>query len=82
MILWIACGKDSSKVPAGRDEKSGPTANAGEDQTIEEGILVHLEGKGISPSGRPLTHQWQIINTEIKLNIENANILNASFSAP
>lgn len=58
-----------------------PTANAGADQTVEDGITVNLVGQATGPIGAPLTYQWtQTTGTPVTL--ANSNTLSASFTAP
>ena len=44
-------------------ENSGPTANAGSDQTVATGSIVALDGSGSSdPDGNPLTFAWSFLS--------------------
>jgi uncharacterized protein (TIGR03382 family) len=58
-----------------------PVANAGADQTVEEGVTVTLSGSGTDPDGDTLTYAWtQTAGASVTLN--GANTATASFTAP
>lgn len=58
-----------------------PTANAGADQTVEDGISVTLTGQATGPVGATLTYMWtQTSGTPVTL--ANANTPSASFTVP
>lgn len=58
-----------------------PTAYAGADQTVEDGITVMLMGQATGPAGVPLTYQWtQTAGTPVTL--ANSNSLSPSFTSP
>jgi hypothetical protein len=58
-----------------------PAANAGPDQTINELLVVSLNGSGTDPEGGVLTYLWsQISGPAVTLSANN--IANPTFSAP
>jgi Tol biopolymer transport system component len=58
-----------------------PTANAGSDQTVNEGTNVDLAGSGTDPDGDTLTYAWtQTAGTSITLS--DASSATPSFTAP
>jgi lysophospholipase L1-like esterase len=59
-----------------------PTANAGPDQTVNQGVAVQLNGTASSDSeSSPLTYQWtQTAGPTVTLS--NANTATAGFTAP
>ncbi|MDL1979497.1 MAG: PKD domain-containing protein [Deltaproteobacteria bacterium] len=58
-----------------------PTSNAGDDQTVDEGTPVGLNGSGSDPDGNPLTYEWsQVAGPAVSLSDSSA--LNPSFTAP
>ena len=58
-----------------------PTANAGADQTVEDGITVTLTGQASGPMGLPLSYQWtQTSGTPVTL--ADSTSLTASFKSP
>ncbi|TAK07194.1 MAG: hypothetical protein EPO39_07115 [Candidatus Manganitrophaceae bacterium] len=54
-----------------KDNTPPVIADAGADQTVNEGALVQLDGSGSSaPSGNPLTYRWeQIAGPSVSLNL-------------
>ena len=58
-----------------------PIADAGPDQTVNEGDSVGLSGSASDPDGDPLTHGWsQIVGPPVTL--AGATTLTPSFTAP
>ena len=58
-----------------------PTADAGPDETVTEGAVVHLKGKGTDTDGKVVEYLWrQVAGPTVKLS--NANKKNAKFTAP
>ncbi|MBI4743244.1 MAG: hypothetical protein HY776_00160, partial [Actinobacteria bacterium] len=58
-----------------------PTANAGVDQTVNEGTTVNLSGSGTDSDGDTLSYNWtQTQGPSVTLN--NPNIAAPSFTAP
>lgn len=58
-----------------------PTANAGIDQTVEEGEIVNLSGSGTDADGNIAAYSWEQIGG-LSVAITNAGMANASFAAP
>jgi VCBS repeat-containing protein len=58
-----------------------PTANAGPDQTVNQGVLVQLTGSGTDPEGSTLIYQWtQTAGPSVVLS--NATTATPSFTSP
>jgi K319-like protein/Kelch motif protein len=59
-----------------------PIAKVGADQTVNEGVLVTLDGSGSSdPNGKPLTYTWtQVAGPTVVLNL--ADPIHPTFTAP
>ena len=58
-----------------------PTADAGPDQTPNEGTTVHLSGSGTDPDGNPLTFAWSHVSGPA-VTLSDPTDLNATFTAP
>ncbi len=57
-----------------------PVANAGEDQIVEEGTIVQLDGSNsFDPDGDELTFLW---SAPPEIELSNPNIINPTFIAP
>ncbi|MDO8414489.1 MAG: hypothetical protein Q7S51_11955, partial [Gallionellaceae bacterium] len=58
-----------------------PTADAGTDQTVDEGTSVQLSGSGTDPNGSTVSYNWtQTAGTTVTLN--GATTATPSFTAP
>jgi endo-1,4-beta-xylanase len=58
-----------------------PTADAGPDQAVSEGAVVHLKGKGTDTDGKVVAYQWRQVSGPT-VQITHANKKNAKFTAP
>ncbi len=58
-----------------------PTANAGNDQSVNEGDTVHLSGSGTDPDNSPLTFLWTQFSGP-PVTLSNPTDPNATFTAP
>ena len=62
-------------------EDPQPIANAGDDQTVNEGELVSLQGSGMAPQGVTLNYQWtQVAGPGVTLS--DTNSPSPTFTAP
>ncbi|WP_148273412.1 PKD domain-containing protein [Stigmatella aurantiaca] len=61
-----------------------PTANAGEDQTVNAGDTVTLKGSASDPDGDALTYAWSVLNPPegIVIELTGATTATPSFKAP
>ena len=67
------------EVSAGGNQP--PTANAGADQSVDEGMTVNLPGSGTDPDGTIASYSWiQTVGPTVTLS--NANTAMAGFTAP
>jgi hypothetical protein len=68
-------------IPPPPPPNQAPTANAGVDQTVDEGATVSLSGTGTDSDGNIEAYNWQQISG-LGVMITNAGMANASFTAP
>jgi hypothetical protein len=78
-----ACGGGggSSGGAAAPQPNQAPTTNAGADQSVDEGVAVNLSGTGADSDGTIASYGWQQDSGTVVV-ITNANMANASFTAP
>ena len=58
-----------------------PLADAGVDQTVDEGSLVALTGSGLDPLGKSLTFTWTQVGGP-SVTLSDPSMLNPTFTAP
>lgn len=86
LLSLMSCGgggddSDSGGTPPPPSANIAPTANAGDDQTINEQTIVTLSGSGTDSDGSIASYVWtQTAGTSVTLT--NANSASATFTAP
>ncbi len=70
-------GEDSNPPPV----NTAPSANAGADQSADEGATVNLSATGADSDGTIVSYSWQQ-ESGTTVTITNADMANASFVAP
>ena len=59
-----------------------PTANAGADQTVAEGMAVTLAGSGTDPEDDPLSYSWRQSGSNPTVPLMGASTATPTFTAP
>ncbi len=83
-ISLSGCGGGGGGSPAAVDPpptNQAPTANAGADQSADEGATVNLSATGADSDGTIVSYSWQQ-ESGTTVTITNADMANASFVAP
>jgi len=80
-ILVSGCGGGGKKQPDPPPANQAPTANAGIDQSVDEGATVNLAGTGADSDGTIASYSWQQ-DSGTAVAISNSNMASASFTAP
>ncbi|MBN1343362.1 MAG: carbohydrate binding domain-containing protein, partial [Phycisphaerae bacterium] len=62
-------------------DNDAPTAEAGPDQAVDEGDLVHLSGTGQDPEGQDLKYMW-VQTSGPKVELSDPNAPDPTFTAP
>jgi hypothetical protein len=93
VFLWTADNRNSQidfgeitltirgQISGDPAPNQSPTANAGADQTVDEGTTVDLSGTGADTDGTIASYSWEQ-ESGTAVAITNANMANASFTAP
>jgi hypothetical protein len=80
-----AVGSDTVRVSISNDPiptmNQPPTADAGVDQTVDEGAIVSLFGAGADSDGTVISYSWEQ-DSGTAVPISGADTANASFTAP
>ncbi|MBA6347196.1 PKD domain-containing protein [Colwellia sp. BRX8-9] len=80
ILSLVACGggSDGGEKTAPTPTNKAPTANAGEDQTVDEGNSITLSGSGTDTDGSISSYSWTQTSGE-SVTIDNSTIGSASF---
>ncbi len=70
---------DTVAVTVTAGPNDAPTANAGVDQTVDEGDTVTLSGSGTDPEGATLTYAW---GAPASISLSDATAQSPTFTAP
>ncbi len=62
-------------------QNRAPVANAGPDQTVDEGATVTLEGSGTDPDGNTVTYAWSQVSGP-SVTLTGGTTANPTFTAP
>jgi hypothetical protein len=77
-----SCGGSEASGPANPPPANqAPTADAGADQSVDEGATVELSGSGADSDGDVVSYSW-LQESGTVVTITNADLANASFIAP
>lgn len=84
VLLISACGSSSNKnaPPPPPPANVAPTADAGVDQSVDEGAAVSLPGAGTDTDGTIASYAWTQTSGADAGAITDADMANASFTAP
>jgi len=74
-------GGGSSAAPNPPPVNQAPTANAGADQSVDEGTTVNLSATGTDSDGTIASYSWQHVDGP-NVTMTNVNAANMSFVAP
>ena len=66
----------------GGGENAAPTANAGQDQKVDEGDEVTLAGSGSDSDGTIASYDWALTTANDDVTLSGADTATASFTAP
>jgi len=64
------------------EPNEAPTADAGADQTVNEGSLVTLAGSGTDPDGTIASYSWAQVGGGASIALSGADTATATFDAP
>ena len=83
--LTMTVGNDSMTDTVNvtvRADNDDPTANAGTDQTVNDGDLVTLSGSGTDPEDEALSYSWSQTGGSPTVTLTGATTATPSFTAP
>jgi len=83
IILASSCGGGGggNSTPTPLPVNVAPTADAGEDQSVEEQTMVELLGAGVDSDGSVSSYLWTQISG-VTASVTNSTMATASFTAP
>ena len=79
--VTVTIGGVSAAFSVTTDENRRPTAEAGTNQTVDEGDLVTLSGSGTDPENDTLTYSWRLTNSTT-VSLSSTSVAAPTFTAP
>ena len=67
---------------AASSANDAPTADAGSDQTVQEGAAVTLSGTAFDPDNDDLTYQWTHDRDDLDISLDDPASLSTTFTTP